>query len=186
MSGEIEFDESYFDARCKSIRGYNAAGKVPVLGLLERNGYAHTKIILNATAAMLEPILREKVWPHSLDYTNAFRAHDVFKDRSALVELLVRQSEQAISSPRRLSHQKFSENILKFRGQIFTVCRWLRWVCLFLANRQLIAVSSLSQFAYQAMSPFGRLTVHHCCYWWGRFEGFVNHSAQSWRSLTRR
>ena len=107
MSGAIEFDESYFDGRCKSIRGHNAAGKVSVFGLLERNGYVHAKIILNATAAMLAPILGEKVQSHSLDYTDTFRAHDVFNDRFALLELLVRQSERAIASPRRLSHQEF-------------------------------------------------------------------------------
>jgi len=66
-------------------------------------------------------MLTEKVRPHCFDYTDTFRARDVFKDRFALLELLVRQSEQAIASPRRLSHREFSVNILSCREQLFTV-----------------------------------------------------------------
>ncbi len=62
MSDEIEFDASYFDSRRKGIVGRDAAGLVQVFGLLECNDYGHAKIIPNATAAMLVPVLREKVW----------------------------------------------------------------------------------------------------------------------------
>ena len=63
MSDEIEFDASYFGSRRKGIVGRDAAGLVQVFGLLERNDYGHAKIIPNATAAMLVPVLREKVCP---------------------------------------------------------------------------------------------------------------------------
>ena len=36
LSGEIEFDESYFGGRRKGKRGRGAAGKIPVFGILSR------------------------------------------------------------------------------------------------------------------------------------------------------
>ena len=38
MAGEIEVDESYFGGKRKGKRGRGAAGKVPVFGLLTRDG----------------------------------------------------------------------------------------------------------------------------------------------------
>ena len=77
MSGEIELDESYFGGRRKGKRGRGAGGKVPVFGLLKRNGYVHAMIIPNAVSATLVPIIREKIKPHSVVYTDSFRAYDV-------------------------------------------------------------------------------------------------------------
>ena len=77
MSGEIELDESYFGGRRKGKRGRGAGGKVPVFGLLKRDGYVHAMIIPNAASATLVPIIREKIKPHSVVYTDSFRAYDV-------------------------------------------------------------------------------------------------------------
>ena len=77
MSGEIELDESYFGGRRKGKRGRGAGGKVPVFGLLKRDGYVHAMIIPNAVSATLVPIIREKIKPHSVVYTDSFRAYDV-------------------------------------------------------------------------------------------------------------
>jgi transposase len=77
MSGEIELDESYFGGRRKGKRGRGAGGKVPVFGLLKRNGYVHAMLIPNAASATLLPIIREKIRPHSVVYTDSFRAYDV-------------------------------------------------------------------------------------------------------------
>jgi transposase len=38
FDGEIELDESYFGGKRKGKRGRGAGGKVPVFGLLKRNG----------------------------------------------------------------------------------------------------------------------------------------------------
>ena len=38
FGGEVEVDESYFGGRRKGQRGRGAAGKVPVFGILKRNG----------------------------------------------------------------------------------------------------------------------------------------------------
>ena len=92
MGGEVEVDESYFGGRRKGKRGRGAAGKVPVFGLLKRNGYVHTKIIPNAASATLVPIIREKVRPHSIVYTDTFKAYDVL-DVSEFKHVRINHSE---------------------------------------------------------------------------------------------
>ena len=57
FSGEIEVDESYFGGRRKGKRGRGAAGKIPVFGLLKRGGKVYTKIIPDAKASTLIPIM---------------------------------------------------------------------------------------------------------------------------------
>jgi transposase len=77
LSGEIELDESYFGGRRKGKRGRGAGGKVPVFGLLKRNGYVHAMIIPNAASSTLLPIIKDRIKPHSIVYTDSFRAYDV-------------------------------------------------------------------------------------------------------------
>ncbi len=77
LSGEIEVDESYFGGVRKGKRGRGAGGKVPVFGLLKRGGKVYTAIIPDAKASTLIPIIREKVTPDSIVYTDSFRAYDV-------------------------------------------------------------------------------------------------------------
>ena len=48
FSGAIEIDESYFGGMRKGKRGRGAAGKVPVFGLLKRNGKVYAVMIPNA------------------------------------------------------------------------------------------------------------------------------------------
>lgn len=77
LSGEIEADESYFGGVRKGRRGRGAAGKVPVFGLLTRGGKVYTAIIPDAKAQTLIPIIREKVTPDSIVYTDSFQVYDV-------------------------------------------------------------------------------------------------------------
>ena len=66
FDGEIEVDESYFGGARKGNRGRGATGKVPVFGLLKRNGKVYTKIIPDASGASLLPIIERKVIPDSI------------------------------------------------------------------------------------------------------------------------
>ena len=50
LEGEIEVDESYFGGSRKGKRGRGARGKIPVFGLLKRNGKVYTVVIPNAKA----------------------------------------------------------------------------------------------------------------------------------------
>lgn len=77
LAGEIEADESYFGGVRKGRRGRGAAGKVPVFGLLKRGGKVYTAIIPDAKASTLIPIIREKVLPDSIVYTDSFQGYDV-------------------------------------------------------------------------------------------------------------
>ena len=76
FKGEIEVDESYFGGTRKGKRGRGAGGKVPVFGLLKRNGKVYTVIIPNAKSDTLLPIIREKVKPDSIVYTDTFRSYN--------------------------------------------------------------------------------------------------------------
>ena len=73
---EIEVDESYFGGTRKGKRGGGAGGKVPVFGLLKRNGEVYTVIIPDAKSDTLLPIIREKVKPDSIVYTDTFRSYN--------------------------------------------------------------------------------------------------------------
>jgi len=76
LSGEIEVDESYFGGARKGKRGRGAAGKIPVFGLLKRGGKVYTKIIPNAKADTLIPIIQAKVIPDSIVYSDCWRGYN--------------------------------------------------------------------------------------------------------------
>lgn len=76
LGGEIEVDESYFGGRRKGKRGRGAGGKVPVFGLLKRHNKVYTVIIPDAKAQTLLPIIRDKVRPDSIVYTDTFLSYN--------------------------------------------------------------------------------------------------------------
>ena len=76
FAGEIEVNESYFGGSRKGKRGRGAAGKVPVFGLLKRNGKVYAAMIADAKTNTLMPILREKVKPDSIVYTDCWRGYN--------------------------------------------------------------------------------------------------------------
>ena len=76
LEGKIEVNESYFGGRRKGKRGRGTGNKVPVFGLLKRNGSVYACIIPNAKADTLIPIIREKVKPDGIVYTDSFRSYN--------------------------------------------------------------------------------------------------------------
>ena len=74
FSGEVEVDESYFGGRRKGKRGRGAAGKVPVFGLLKRGGKVYTQVIPDAKAATLMPIIKNRIAPDSIVYSDSCQA----------------------------------------------------------------------------------------------------------------
>jgi transposase len=76
LGGEVEADESYFDGRRKGLRGCGAAGKVPVFGLLKRNGKVYTRIVEDVSRKTLRQIIKTKVVPESVIYTDSFKSYD--------------------------------------------------------------------------------------------------------------
>jgi len=77
LSGEVEVDESYFGARrVRGKRGRGAKGKVPVIGLLKREGKVYTKIVKRCTKAELMPVIRGKILEESTVYTDGWKSYD--------------------------------------------------------------------------------------------------------------
>jgi len=76
LGGEVEMDESYFGGRRKGKRGRGAANKVPVFGILERNGVVKVEVIKNVTAETLLNMTVKTVRRGSIVYTDKFRGYD--------------------------------------------------------------------------------------------------------------
>jgi transposase len=76
LSGEIELDESYFGGRRKGNRGRGAAGKVPVLGIFERQGKVRVTVVPNVSSRTLINLTVKIVRRGSIVYTDRFRSYD--------------------------------------------------------------------------------------------------------------
>ncbi len=76
LSGEIEADESYFGGRRKGKRGRGAKNKIPVFGILERNGKVKVEVVKDVKAETLLKETIKKVKRGSLIYTDKFRGYD--------------------------------------------------------------------------------------------------------------
>jgi len=77
LKGEIEIDESYFGpTRVRGKRGRGAGRKVPVIGLLKRNGKVFTKIVKNCKREALMPIIKGRALTGSTVYTDGWTSYD--------------------------------------------------------------------------------------------------------------
>lgn len=76
LSGEIEMDESYFGGFRKGKHGRGAAGKVPVFGILERDGRVVVEMVPNLKAQTVLDLAVTKVRRGSIVYTDRFRIYD--------------------------------------------------------------------------------------------------------------
>jgi transposase len=75
--GEIEVDESYFGGYRRGKHGRGAAGKVPVFGLLKRGGRVYTAMIPDTKRTTLMEIMRDKLVPDSIVYTDGYNVYDI-------------------------------------------------------------------------------------------------------------
>jgi len=79
--GEIELDESYFGAkRVRGLRGRGASGKIPVFGMLKRNGKVYTQVVKNCSIQEIMPIIEEMADKNSKIFTDSFRTYDGLAD----------------------------------------------------------------------------------------------------------
>jgi len=77
FSGEIEVDESYFGPRrVRGKRGRGAGHKIPVIGLLKRNGRVYTKIVKRCKREDLMPVIKGKILEGSTVYTDGWKSYD--------------------------------------------------------------------------------------------------------------
>ena len=76
LSGEIELDEAYFGGRRKGNRGRGAFNKVPVFGILERDGLVKVEAVKDVSARTLIDMTIKTVKRGSIVYTDKFRSYD--------------------------------------------------------------------------------------------------------------
>lgn len=84
LSGQVEADETYIgglarnmhrDKRDKKINGTGGAGKVAVMGLLERDGKIRAKVINDATQVTLHAEVKANVEPGAELFTDGWKAY---------------------------------------------------------------------------------------------------------------
>ena len=81
FSGEIEVDESFFGARrVKGKRGRGAYGKTIVFGVFKRSGKVYIEIVPDCSKATLQAIIRGKVEPESIVYSDGWRGYNGLVD----------------------------------------------------------------------------------------------------------
>jgi transposase-like protein len=93
LSGEVEVDETFIGGkarfmhagkRAKKIKGgTGVAGKIVVMGLLERQGRVRTKVVENVRRRNLDPHVRENVEAGSTVYTDALPSYESLADEYA-------------------------------------------------------------------------------------------------------
>ena len=75
--GTFEVDESYFGARrVKGKRGRGASGKIPVFGLLKRDGDVYVEVVEDCKKATLMPIIKGKILEGSVVNSDGWRAYN--------------------------------------------------------------------------------------------------------------
>lgn len=73
---EVEVDETYIGGKRRGKRGRGAEGKTPVLGMVERKGKVVAKVVPDVKRQTLLPIVKEKILPRSVVYTDELAAYD--------------------------------------------------------------------------------------------------------------
>ena len=91
--GEIEVDESYFGGVRKGKRGRGARDKTPVFGLLKRGGKVYTKVIPDAKQRTLIPIIKDKVVPDSIVYSDSWKGYNAL-DVSEFKHMRINHSKE--------------------------------------------------------------------------------------------
>ncbi len=107
FEGEVELDERYFGGQRKGKQNRGAAGKVPVFGLLKHRGKVYAVVIPKAKVTTLLPIIREKVKPDSIVYTDGFKGYNAL-DLSGFRHYRINHSEHFVEQP---NHMNGIENV---------------------------------------------------------------------------
>jgi len=123
FEGQIEVDESYFGARrVRGKRGRGAQHKVPVFGLLKRNGKVYTQVVPNCSRKTLHAIIQGKVKLESVIHSDGWRGDNGLVDLGYKKHYRVRHDENEFSTGK--THINGIENfwgiaklrLAKFRG----------------------------------------------------------------------
>ena len=81
LVGQIEVDESYFDARrVRDKRGRGAKGKTIVFGLLKRGDKVYTEIVSDCKGVTLQRIIKGKTSIDSVIHSDGWRGYNELVD----------------------------------------------------------------------------------------------------------
>jgi transposase len=98
FSDEIEVDESCLGGVSECKRGRGAAGKVPVFGLLKRDGRIYAKVIPDTKSKILMSIIEKRNAPDSIVYSDGYHSYNVL-DVSEFKHYRVNQSKLFSDKP---------------------------------------------------------------------------------------
>lgn len=73
---EIEADEGFFDDQGKRRSGQGTQGKIPVFGMIERDGKVRVEVLRDVSAEHILNLTIEKACRGSIVYTNKFGEYD--------------------------------------------------------------------------------------------------------------
>ncbi len=103
LIGHVEVDETYIGGKARNMNaktrkgryvGQGGAGKVAVMGLLERHGEVRTKVLANTRKGTLQGEVRQQVESGSEVYTDALRSYEGL--RSDYVHKVVDHAEKYV------------------------------------------------------------------------------------------
>ena len=93
FEGSVELNESYFGGRRKGRRGRGAAGKAVVFDILKCNGRVYTVVVDNAKFETLLPVIKKKIMPDSIVYTDSLSSYDKL-DVSGFIHYRINHSKE--------------------------------------------------------------------------------------------
>jgi len=76
FTGEIELDESYFGGHHKGNIGRSTKSKIPVFGILKRNGIVYTQIVPDVSSRTLKSIIKQYISKGSTIYSDSWKSYD--------------------------------------------------------------------------------------------------------------
>ncbi len=118
-----------------SWAGFGAEVKTPVFGLLKRGGKVYTKIIPDASSKTLLPIIRDKVIPDSIVYSDCWRAYNAL-DISEFKHMRINHSKEFVHKQNHINGienfwSQAKRHMRKFNGipkEYFVLClRGCEW-----------------------------------------------------------
>lgn len=108
--GEIEVDESYFGGVQKGKRGRGSPNKIAVFGILKRGGKVYAKAIPNIQKATLIPIMKARIVPDSVVYTDGLSTYRALDVKRLYHHRIINHEEELVSKKDRRNHINGIEN----------------------------------------------------------------------------